>query len=213
MLTVLAPFYEATKIALGVSYAVLNMVNCTMHYFKKTIALPNNNNYYYAELLYSKLDITVSQSSLTNIPSDNEIVKLAVCSEQALNISHGHVQKHKNTSVNSQQNYDSWFKKCQAIEPLAITTNILKQVKATIYPSKSVDKLSELYRIEQTIIIEELNDNLSNNLSKLSLTNKLSNVNQVNYSLLGLSDDLNKEKSNISNKVFRYLDLPKEAQE
>ncbi|CAG8585463.1 18633_t:CDS:1, partial [Gigaspora rosea] len=53
----------------------------------------------------------------------------------------------------------------------------------------AVDKLNELYRIEQTIIIEESNDNLSDNLPKLSLTNKPSNINQVNYSLLGLSDD------------------------
>ncbi|CAG8855231.1 991_t:CDS:1, partial [Gigaspora margarita] len=35
-----------------------------------------------------------------------------------------------------------------------------------------VDKLNELYRIEQTIIIEESNDNLYNNPSKLSLTNE-----------------------------------------
>ncbi|KAF0377005.1 hypothetical protein F8M41_012673 [Gigaspora margarita] len=77
----------------------------------------------------------------------------------------------------------------------------------------SVDKLNELYRIEQTIIIEESNDNLSNNLPKPSLTNKPSNVNQVNYSLLGLSDDSDEEESNISNEVFRYLALPKEAQE
>src|SRR6185437_14948904 len=97
MLTVLLPFYKATKMLSGVSYAMLNMVSCTMHHLKKTIAPPNNNEDYYAELLYGELDITASQSSPTNIPSDNEIVELAVRAEQALDILHGHVQKHKNT--------------------------------------------------------------------------------------------------------------------
>ncbi|CAG8801763.1 2876_t:CDS:1, partial [Dentiscutata erythropus] len=64
----------------------------------------------------------------------------------------------------------------------------------------AVDKLNELYRIEQAIIIKESNDNLSNNLPELSLTNKPSNVNQVNYSLLGLSDDSDEEESNMSNE-------------
>ncbi|CAG8829747.1 13010_t:CDS:1, partial [Dentiscutata erythropus] len=57
-----------------------------------------------------------------------------------------------------------------------------------------------LYRIEQAIIIKESNDNLSNNLPELSLTNKLSNVNQVNYSLLELSDDSDEEENNMSNE-------------
>ncbi|CAG8830942.1 14383_t:CDS:2, partial [Gigaspora margarita] len=61
--------------------------------------------------------------------------------------------------------------------------------------------------------LKESNDNLSNNLSKPSLTNKPSNVNQVNYSLLGLSDDSDEEESNISNIVICYFTLPKEAQE
>ncbi|CAG8730448.1 9099_t:CDS:2, partial [Gigaspora rosea] len=110
MLTILAPFYEATKMLSGVSYATLNMVSCTMHHLKKTIAPPNNDKDYYAELLYGKLDITASQSSPTNIPSDNKIIELAVRAKQALDISH-------------------------AIEPPVITTNILEQVKATIYLS------------------------------------------------------------------------------
>ncbi|CAG8639080.1 2009_t:CDS:1, partial [Cetraspora pellucida] len=38
-------------------------------------------------------------------------------------------------------------------------------------------------------------------------------VNQVNYSLLRLSDDSDEEESNMSNKVICYLALPKEAQE
>ena len=119
----------------GVSYAMLNMVSCTMHHLKKTIAPPNNDEDYYAELLYGELDITSSQSLPTNISSDNKIVELAVCVEQALDISHGRVQKHKNISVNSQQNSDPRFKKRRAIEPPVITTNILEQVKATIYLS------------------------------------------------------------------------------
>ncbi|CAG8856371.1 40537_t:CDS:1, partial [Gigaspora margarita] len=69
-----------------------------------------------------------------------------------------------------------------------------------------------LYRIEQTIIMEESNDDLYNNPSKLSLTNEQPNVNQVNYSLIGLSDDSDKEESNMSNEVIHYLALPKEAQ-
>ncbi|CAG8826747.1 35568_t:CDS:1, partial [Gigaspora margarita] len=101
MLTVLVPFYEATKMLLEVLYTMLNMVSCTMHHLKKTIAPPNNDEDYYAELLYSELDITASQSSPTNIPSDNKIVELAVHIKQALDILHDYVQKHKNTSVNS----------------------------------------------------------------------------------------------------------------
>ncbi|CAG8493044.1 6183_t:CDS:1, partial [Scutellospora calospora] len=248
MLTVLAPFYEATKMLSGVSYATLNMVCCTMHHLKKIVAPPNDKNEdYYVELLYEELDITASQSSSINMHSDDEIFDLAARANQALNISHGRVQKHKNIPVNSQQNSDPRFKKRRAIEPPVTIMNMLEQVKATIYLSMCqywdvpkeitllsalldprykklkfvteiqrnmiVDKLNELYRIEQAIIIEESNDSLYNNLPKLSFTNKLSDVNQVNYSLLGLSDDSDEEESNMSNEVIRYLALPKEAQE
>ncbi|CAG8510618.1 23370_t:CDS:2 [Gigaspora rosea] len=217
---------NATKMLSGVSYAMLNMVSCTIHYLKKTIAPPNNDEDYYAELLYGEFDITASQSSPTNIPSDNEIVELAVRAKQALDISHGCVQKHKNTSVNSQQNSDPQFKKPRAIELPVITTNILEQVKATIYLSmcqywdvpKEIILLSALLdpqykKLKFVTETQQLNNNLSNNLPKPLLTNKLSNVNQVNYSLLGLSDDSDEEESNMSNEVFCYLALPKEAQE
>ncbi|CAG8853093.1 37615_t:CDS:2, partial [Gigaspora margarita] len=128
MLTVLAPFYEATKMLSGVSYTMLNMVCCTMHYLKKTVALPNDQDEdYYAELLYEELDVTASQN--------DEIVDLAGRVNQALSISQGRIQKHKNTPVNSQQNSNSKFKKRQAIEPPVTITNMLKQVKATIYLS------------------------------------------------------------------------------
>ncbi|KAF0429460.1 zinc finger bed domain-containing protein 1-like [Gigaspora margarita] len=236
MLTILAPFYEAMKMLSGVSYAMLNIVCCTMHYFKKTVAPPNDQDEdYYAELLYEKLDITASQSSSTNVYSDDKIVDLAGCVDQALSISNSYVQKHKNILVNSQQNSDSRFKKHQAIELPVTITNMLEWVKATIYlsmcqywniPKKStlilalldprykklkfvtetqcdmaVDKLNELYQIEQSIIMEESNDDLYNNPPKLLLTNEQSNVNQVNYSLIGLSDDSDEEESNMSNEV------------
>ncbi|CAG8843047.1 19372_t:CDS:1, partial [Gigaspora margarita] len=64
----------------------------------------------------------------------------------------------------------------------------------------AVDKLNKLYQIEQTIIIEESNDNLYNNPPKLSLTNERPNVNQVNYSLIRLSDNSDEEESNMSNE-------------
>ncbi|CAG8822210.1 6312_t:CDS:1, partial [Dentiscutata erythropus] len=149
-------------------------------------------------------------------------------------ISHGRVQKYKNTPVISQQNSDPRFKKRQAIELPVTITNMLEQVKATVYLSMcqywdvpkeitllsvlldprykklkfvtetqrnmAVNKLNELYRIEQAIIIEESNDNLYNNLPKLSLMNEPPNVNQVNYSLLGLSDNSDEEESNMSNE-------------
>ncbi|CAG8657445.1 5113_t:CDS:2 [Cetraspora pellucida] len=187
-----------------------------MHHLKKIIVPPNNKDKdYYVELLYGELDMTASQSSSINMHLDNKIIDLAACANQALNISHGCVQKHKNISVNSQQNSDPWFKKCRAIEPPVTIINMLEQklkFVTEIRRNITIDKLNELYRIEQAIIIEESNDSLYNNLSKLSFTNKLSNVNQVNYSLLRLSDDSNKEESNMSNEVICYLALPKEAQ-
>ncbi|CAG8626056.1 1027_t:CDS:2, partial [Gigaspora rosea] len=177
------PFYEATKMLLGVSYATLNMVCCTMHYLKKTVAPPNDQDEsYYAELLYGELEVTASQSSSTNVHSDDEIVDLAGRVDQALSISHSH---------------DPQYKK-------------LKFVTET-QGDIAVDKLNELYRIEQAIIMEELNDDLHNNPPKLSLTNERQNVNQVNYSLIGLSDDSDEEESNMSNEVIHYLALPKEA--
>ncbi|CAG8843048.1 19373_t:CDS:2, partial [Gigaspora margarita] len=94
---------------------------------KKTVAPPNDQDEdYYTELLYGELDVTASQSSSTNVHSDDEIVDLAGRVDQALSISHGHVQKHKNTLVNSQQNSDLWFKKRQAIELLVTITNMLE---------------------------------------------------------------------------------------
>ncbi|CAG8503889.1 1840_t:CDS:2 [Gigaspora rosea] len=66
-----------------------------------SVTPPNDQDKgYYAELLYGELDITASQSSSTNVHSDNEIVDLAGRVDQALSISHGRVQKHKNTPVN-----------------------------------------------------------------------------------------------------------------
>ncbi|CAG8815102.1 17181_t:CDS:1, partial [Gigaspora rosea] len=40
----------------------------------------------------------------------------------------------------------------------------------------------------------ELNNNLYNNPPKLSLTNERPNVNQVNYSLIGLFNNSNEEE-------------------
>ncbi|CAG8700520.1 17899_t:CDS:2 [Cetraspora pellucida] len=83
-----------------------------MHHLKKIIALPNNKDEdYYVELLYGELDMTASQSLSINMHSDDKIVDLAAHANQALNISHGCIQKYKNISVNSQQNSDLWFKK------------------------------------------------------------------------------------------------------
>ncbi|KAF0536863.1 hypothetical protein F8M41_008997 [Gigaspora margarita] len=62
----------------GVLYTTLNIVCCTIHYLKKTIAPPNNQDEdYYAELLYRELDVTASQSLSTNVHSDDKIVDLA----------------------------------------------------------------------------------------------------------------------------------------
>ncbi|CAG8853223.1 34462_t:CDS:2, partial [Gigaspora margarita] len=123
----ISTFYEAMKMLSGVSYAMLNMVCCTMHYLKKTVAPPNDQDEdYYAELLYRELDVTASQSVSTNVHSDDEIVDLAGHVDQALSILQGHVQKHKNTPVNSQQNLDPQFKKHRAIEPPVTITNILE---------------------------------------------------------------------------------------
>ncbi|CAG8755216.1 2451_t:CDS:1, partial [Dentiscutata heterogama] len=72
----------------------------------------------------------------------------------------------------------------------------------------TIDKLNELYQIEQAIIIEELNNNLFVSSSKSLVINKSSSTNQVNYSLLGIYKDLD-DKNNLSDKVARYLALPK----
>ncbi|CAG8568697.1 5241_t:CDS:2 [Dentiscutata heterogama] len=196
------PFYEATKMLSGVSYATLNMVCCTIHYLKKTIAPPNNKDEdYYAELLYGELDVTASQSSSTNIYSDDEIIDLAVRADQSLSILHGRVQKYKNTPVISQQNSDPRFKKHRTIEPPVTITNMLEQIKATVYLSmcqywdipKEITLLSALLDPDTKSLKESI-DNLYNNLPKLSLTNEPPNVNQVNYFLLGLSNDSDEEE-------------------
>ncbi|CAG8566084.1 9819_t:CDS:1, partial [Scutellospora calospora] len=51
----------------GVIYATLNIVCHTMHYLKKTIALPKNeDDKYYTNLLNDKLDKVASQDEDTN---------------------------------------------------------------------------------------------------------------------------------------------------
>ncbi|CAG8817427.1 17837_t:CDS:2, partial [Gigaspora margarita] len=154
------PFYEPTKMLSEVSYAILNMVCCTIYHLKKTVALPNDQDEdYYAELLYGELDITASQNL--------------------------------------------WFKKYQAIELPVTITNILEQIKFTIYLTQVVTETQ--YNMANRIITY-------NNPPKLLLTNEQPNVNQVNYSLIGLSDNSDKEESNMLNEVICYLALPKEAQ-
>ncbi|CAG8794375.1 6765_t:CDS:2, partial [Racocetra persica] len=157
--------------------------------------LPNNNDEYYVELLYGELDETINQNLSTNISSDNEIIELAIRAKQALNISRG------------------------PIEPPVIITNLLKQIKATIYLSiyQYWDSPKEIILISALLDPDtkslKLSDNLVNDLSKLLSTSKLSKDNYVNYSLLRLSDDSDKEKNEASNKVIQYLVLSKEAQE
>ena len=49
MLTLLAPFYEATRMLSSATYATLNMVYSTMCYLKKKVAPPEGQNEeYYA---------------------------------------------------------------------------------------------------------------------------------------------------------------------
>ncbi|CAG8567565.1 4662_t:CDS:2, partial [Cetraspora pellucida] len=74
----------------------------------------------------------------------------------------------------------------------------------------AINKLNELYRIEQAAIIEESNDDLYVSSSELLVTNELlsTSTNQVNYSLLRIYEDSDDESS-ISNEVARYLALPK----
>ncbi|CAG8712925.1 22599_t:CDS:2, partial [Dentiscutata erythropus] len=127
-----------------------------------------------------------------------------------LNISHGRIQKHENIPVNSQRNSDSQFKKRQAIEPSVAITNILEQYWDIPKEITLLSALLDPQYKKLKIVTETQYDTLYNNLPKLSLTNEPSNINQVNYSLLRLSDE---EESNMSNKVICYLALPKEAQE
>ncbi|CAG8642225.1 8802_t:CDS:2, partial [Scutellospora calospora] len=74
----------------------------------------------------------------------------------------------------------------------------------------TIDKLNELYRIEQATIIEESNDNLYISSSELLVINEPSNTstNQVNYFLLRIYEDSD-NKSSIFNKVVQYLALLK----
>ncbi|CAG8785115.1 16089_t:CDS:1, partial [Dentiscutata erythropus] len=74
----------------------------------------------------------------------------------------------------------------------------------------AIDKLNELYRIEQAAIIEESNDDLYVSSSGSLVTNEplSTSTNQVNYSLLGIYEDSDDESS-ISDEVARYLALPK----
>ncbi|CAG8541285.1 12468_t:CDS:2, partial [Gigaspora rosea] len=80
--------------------------------------------------------------------------------------------------------------------------------------NRTIDKLNELFRIEQAIIMEESNDDLFVNSSESLAANEISNTDQINYSLLGIHEDSDDDgdESNLSDEVARYLSLPKEAQ-
>ncbi|CAG8811455.1 11061_t:CDS:1, partial [Gigaspora rosea] len=212
VLALLAPFYEATKMLSGVTYATLNMVCHTMHYLKKTVAPPEDeDDEYYTNLLNDELDEVASQDEDT----DDEVTT---------------------------SNQRSQFKNRRAISLPNSTIGVLEKIKATIYLSMcqywdcpkettllsalldprykklkfateaqrnmAIDKLNELYRIEQAIIIEESNDDLFVSSSESLITNEPSSTNQVNYSLLGIYEDSDDESS-ISDEVARYLALPK----
>ncbi|CAG8810087.1 34847_t:CDS:2, partial [Gigaspora margarita] len=66
--------------------------------------------------------------------------------------------------------------------------------KNTSNQFKTIDKQNELFQIKQAIIIEESNDDLFVNLSESLATNKISNTDQINYSLLEICKDSDKIK-------------------
>ncbi|CAG8448275.1 20300_t:CDS:2 [Dentiscutata erythropus] len=86
------------------------------------------------------------------------------------------------------------------------------KIKATIYLkiqcNIAIDKLNELYQIEQAVIIEESNDDLFVSSSGSLVINEPSSINQVNYSLLEIYEDSDDE-NNLSDEVVRYLALSK----
>jgi hypothetical protein len=135
MLTLLAPFYEATKMLSGATYATLNMVYSTMCFLKKTVAPPEGQDEeYYANLLYGEVGETTGQRDFSLDDTDP-----AVRVNQPLNISRGRQGRRigRNTQSTNRihENADPRFKNRRTIEPPVTTTNILEQVKATIYLS------------------------------------------------------------------------------
>ncbi|CAG8583728.1 32010_t:CDS:2, partial [Racocetra persica] len=68
------------------------------------------------------------------------------------------------------------------------------------YEGTIIDKLNELYQIEQAIIIEESNNDLFVNLFESLATNKIVNTDQINYSLLRVFEDSDEDESNISDE-------------
>jgi len=99
MLTLLAPFYEATKMLSSATYATLNMVYCTMCYLKKKVAPPEGQNEeYYANLLYGELEEDIEQNS--NTTSDNENIRV-INVNRPLIISCGRVRGRRNTQLTS----------------------------------------------------------------------------------------------------------------
>ena len=142
MLTLLAPFYEVTKMLSSATYATLNMVYYTMCYLKKKVAPPEGQNEeYYENLLYRGFDGFDEVPEQDLLALDNENTGI-IDINQPLIISRSHTRRRKNTRLTHntgnqviRENVDPWFKNRQVIEALVITTNILEHVKATIYLS------------------------------------------------------------------------------
>ena len=139
MLTLLASFYEVTKMLSSATYATLNMVYCTMCYLKKKVAPPEGQNEeYYENLLYEVFE-EVSEQDLSALDNENTGI---IDINQPLIISRGRTRRCKNTRLTHntsnqviRENVDPRFKNHRVIEAPVITTNILEYVKATIYLS------------------------------------------------------------------------------
>ncbi|CAG8481652.1 12731_t:CDS:2 [Dentiscutata heterogama] len=113
VLALLAPFYEATKMLSGVTYATLNMVCHTMHYLKKTVAPPEDeDDEYYTNLLNDELDEVASQDEDT----DDEVTT----SNQRLQ-----------------------FKNHRAISLPNSTIDVLEKIKATIYLTAIIEESND----------------------------------------------------------------------
>ena len=139
MLTLLASFYEVTKMLSSATYATLNMVYCTMCYLKKKVAPPEGQNEdYYENLLYGGFD-EVSEQDFSTL--DNENTGIIDINQPPI-ISRDRTRGRKNTRLTYNtgnrvihENVDPQFKNRRVIEAPVITTNILEYVKATIYLS------------------------------------------------------------------------------
>ncbi|CAG8483290.1 5754_t:CDS:1 [Cetraspora pellucida] len=188
-----------------------------MHYLKKTVTLPEDEDEEYNTNSLDKLNKITNQDQL-NESSDNK----DTVSNQQLQFKNHHAIKLPDTTEGVLKKIKAaiYLNMCQYWDfPKEITLLLAlldprhKKLKFVTEQQCNVviDKLNELYRIEQAIILEESNNSLFVDLSESLATNEFSNIDQVNYSLFKIYEDSDDNNDNMSNEVVRYLTLPKEA--